>query len=311
VTISQGDFVDYPWIAIEPNNGTIYVSWISLRAQGLSFCRSFDGGHSFDAVRTITMPQEGLSQPALAAGPQGLVCVIYKTLLPGSGSGSSTPKSSSGTAGTVSTSAPVPNDQVEVIISTDGGNSFNTPLVLDQVPDQPMPAPQVMLTTGPIVAIDARRSSIYVAYAAYVSRTNTTEIIIRQSHNRGQSWSDPLHLNGYPNTDQASYFQPQLSINESGDIAVSAFVLQQGQVDVVLAVSTNRGASFKAYQRVTNQSFNPAWGPAGGKHGSWWIGDFQGIASSHDQFYAIWNDSRTGVNHMDLFIAAVDVREPR
>ena len=42
---------------------------------------------------------------------------------------------------------------------------------------------------------------------------------------------------------------------------------------------------------------------SGGKHGAWWIGDYQGITASAGAFHLLWNDTRTG--KLDLFAATV------
>jgi hypothetical protein len=53
-----------------------------------------------------------------------------------------------------------------------------------------------------------------------------------------------------------------------------------------------------------NQPFDPAQGsPNGGKHGAWWIGDYQGLASTPGAFHPFWNDTRTG--RLELFTATV------
>ena len=44
---------------------------------------------------------------------------------------------------------------------------------------------------------------------------------------------------------------------------------------------------------------------SGGKHGAWWIGDYQGIAATGSTFHLVWNDTRTG--KLDLYAAGVPV----
>jgi hypothetical protein len=41
-----------------------------------------------------------------------------------------------------------------------------------------------------------------------------------------------------------------------------------------------------------------------GKYGTWWLGDWQGIASGAGAFHLVWNDTRTG--KPDLFAATVE-----
>jgi hypothetical protein len=40
-----------------------------------------------------------------------------------------------------------------------------------------------------------------------------------------------------------------------------------------------------------------------GKYGTWWLGDWQGIAGGAGAFHLVWNDTRTG--KLDLFAATV------
>ena len=55
--------------------------------------------------------------------------------------------------------------------------------------------------------------------------------------------------------------------------------------------------------KVTTTSFDPH-SPTGlGKHGAWWLGDYQGIAGTSRTFHLVWNDTRTG--KLDLFAATV------
>jgi len=61
---------------------------------------------------------------------------------------------------------------------------------------------------------------------------------------------------------------------------------------------------YGALQRVTTASFNPHNGmPTGGKHGAWYIGDYQGITATSGTFQLMWNDTRYG--KLDLYVATV------
>ena len=77
--------------------------------------------------------------------------------------------------------------------------------------------------------------------------------------------------------DGATYFQPNLAVDQAGRVAISAFALANGRVDQVLLVSRRRELRFQPPVRVTNAAFDPHTRTTGGKHGAWWIGDYQGI----------------------------------
>jgi hypothetical protein len=75
-------------------------------------------------------------------------------------------------------------------------------------------------------------------------------------------------------------------------------------VNQVLLLSQPRELRFRRVPlRVTTAPFDPRSPTAGGKHGAWWIGDYQGIAASAGAFHLAWNDTRTG--KLDLFAATV------
>jgi hypothetical protein len=101
------------------------------------------------------------------------------------------------------------------------------------------------------------------------------------------------------------YFQPNLAVDEAGRVAISAFALANGRVDEVLLISQPRELRFRPPLRVTTAPFDPldATTASRGKYGAWWIGDWQGIASSAGAFHLVWNDTRTG--KLDLFAATV------
>jgi len=54
---------------------------------------------------------------------------------------------------------------------------------------------------------------------------------------------------------------------------------------------------------VTSRPFDPARGTLSGKHGAWWIGDYQGLASAAGRIHPFWNDPRTG--RLEIFTASL------
>jgi hypothetical protein len=80
------------------------------------------------------------------------------------------------------------------------------------------------------------------------------------------------------------YFQPNLAIDEAGRVGISAFALAHGLVNQVLLLSTPHQLRFRAPLQVTTTPFDPHSPTAGGKHGAWWIGDYQGITTSAGAF---------------------------
>ena len=61
---------------------------------------------------------------------------------------------------------------------------------------------------------------------------------------------------------------------------------------------------FQPPLQVTTTAFDPHSPTAsGGKHGAWWIGDYQGITAGAGAVHLVWNDTRTG--KLDLYAATV------
>ena len=136
----------------------------------------------------------------------------------------------------------------------------------------------------------------------WLRRRCATGGLITASRDRGRTWSKPVTATP---GDGVIYFQPNLAADESGRVAISAFALADGRIDEVLLVSTAGELRFGPPLRVTTAPFDPLdpTKASRGKYGVWWIGDWQGIASSAEAFHLVWNDSRTG--KLDLFAATV------
>jgi len=124
--------------------------------------------------------------------------------------------------------------------------------------------------------------------------------VVTASHDRGQTWATPV-----PATprDDVIYFQPNLAVDDAGRVGISAFALAHGRVSQVLLLSRPHQLRFRAPLQVTTAPFDPHSPTLGGKHGEWWIGDYQGITASAGAFHLMWNDTRTG--KLDLFAATV------
>ena len=62
-------------------------------------------------------------------------------------------------------------------------------------------------------------------------------------------------------------------------------------------------ARFGPPARVTSRPFDPAQGTLSGKHGAWWIGDYQGLVSAADRIHPFWNDPRS--ERLEIFTASL------
>ena len=83
---------------------------------------------------------------------------------------------------------------------------------------------------------------------------------------------------------------------------------QHRLIDVYLAQSINKGASFLKNVRVTTQSWDPAVDAPIDGSGQQFIGDYQGLAADDHFAHPFWNDTRTG--KQEIFTAAVASARP-
>ena len=273
--------VDHPGLAADPAAGAtdLYLAGIAFQgsASELRFTRSTDSGRSFEPARSIDpshSPHDRLT--VVAAGPGGLVAVMYYVEPPGGGV------------------------TVAVTTSTDHGASFSAPVRLGTV-RWPPPVPGVNARSGPALAIDPRTGDIYASVTSYAPATGASEVEVFTSRDHGRSWSAPAVV---ASTTGGAYVQPQLAVGESGQVGLSVFELAGGRAHVVMVTSAPDGASFGPPRTVTGSSFDPTLGLASGAAPRW-IGDYQGLAATPGAFHPLWNGTRTG--HLELFTATVPV----
>jgi hypothetical protein len=292
VTLVEGVYSDHPWVTAgqgqTPEGHNVYLAWGSGASHtAVDFTRSTNGGESFEPSRRILReartPSLVSAGPQLAAGRHGLVCAVCDW---------TTQQDSSGDM----------VGQVVAVCSTDAGRSFAAPVHLGSESAAIALPGDVRPNSGPTVAVSPQGDVLYVAFPTHRPGSAHSDIVVTASHDRGRTWSKLVTATP---GDGVIYFQPNLAVDEAGRVAISAFALANGRVDEVLLVSRPRQLRFGPPLQVTTAPFDPL-GPttaSRGKYGAWWIGDWQGIASSAGAFHLVWNDTRTG--KLDLFAATV------
>ncbi len=290
VTLLEGQYCDHPWMATghgqTMSEHNVYVAWAAGNSKtALGFTRSTDGGRSFDPPRRILAEARDGSYesagPELAAGPHSLVCATcYWTTLP---------DPSGDMVG-----------QAVAVCSTDGGRSFGAPVHLGSGASDIQLRGDVKPNSSPTVAISPGGDALYVAFPTHRPGAVHSDIVVTASHDRGRTWSEPVAATP---ADRVTYFQPNLAVDDAGRVAISAFALANGRVNQVLLLSRPRELRFGPPLRVTTPAFDPHSLTTGGKHGAWWIGDYQGITARAGTFHLVWNDTRTG--KLDLYAATV------
>jgi hypothetical protein len=291
VTLLSGQYCDHPWLAAgggqTPSERDVYVVWGSgVSHTALDFTRSTDGGERFEPPRRILrearVPSMASAGPELATGPHGLVCAVCDW---------TTQQDSSGDL----------VGQVVAVCSTDAGHSFAAPVHLGSESAVIALPGGIMANSSPAVAASPMGDALYVAFVEHQPGATYSDIVVTASHDRGRTWAMARTVTP---ADGVTYFQPNLAVDEAGRVAVSAFALASGRVNQVLLISRPRELRFQPPLQVTTTAFDPhSPTTSGGKHGAWWIGDYQGITAGAGAFHLVWNDTRTG--KLDLYAAAV------
>ncbi len=290
VTLLEGQYCDHPWMRVGAGQAAsehnVYAVWgAGASHTAIDLRRSTDSGVSFEPPRRIleeaSAPSVSSAGPELATGPHGLVCAVCDW---------TTQQDTSGDM----------IGQVVAVCSTDAGHSFAAPVHVGSESSVIALPGNVQANSSPTVAISPG-GVLYVAFPKRRPGTTHSDIVITASHDGGRTWSNTVTATP---ADNVTYFQPNLAVDDAGRVAISAFALANGHVNQVLLASPSTELSFGPPLLVSAAAFDPhSPTQAGGKHGAWWIGDYQGITTSAGAFQLVWNDTRTG--RLDLYSASV------
>lgn len=202
----------------------------------------------------------------------------------------------------------VAGNQIKMIVSTDGGDSF-----------QPTASPATGVTTlgslGPHFPDETFRvltvptacvfgQIVAVAWADF--REGVSRIYYALSINGGASWTtgpsgQPLLTGALPAN--LHHFHPQMISDPNGVIGCAFYEFGPKPttplIDVIMAQSFDGGASFNHFT-VTDQPWDPAldapW--AHGVSSVTFIGDYFGLDASVRGFYPLWTDTRTRIQEL-------------
>jgi hypothetical protein len=315
-------FHDKPWITVDQTkgkySGSIYVVWSydyngncgygNNCTEELAFSRSTDGGKSFSQRRFIEGNAPFCTNAATGRPAQSSRCDAAQGAIP-----------IVEPDGTLAVSFPyidlmsgsIPT-RLLLTTSPDGGTTWTTPVLIATIHDiaGPFPPERYRNISFPAFACDPNTGQLYLTWSDKGSKD--ADILFTTSKDRGQTWTTPLRVNDDPLRNGANQFQPQMVVAPDGVISISFFDTrvdpQHRQIDVYLAQSTNKGASFLTNVRVTTQSWDPAVDAPIDGSGQQFIGDYQGLAAGDHFAHPFWNDTRTG--KQEIFTAAVPSATP-
>lgn len=280
-----------------PFKNTIYAAWVSVEPTRLVILTNHrrPGEAAFSTPVTISHSGD-MRGPSIATGPGGELYVAWE--------GIGGPK---------------------VILfnaSTDGGTTFLPPEAAH--PDfrlyafvgslsSPNPSliirPVSRINSFPVMDVDRsngpNRGTLYVAFAETKNGVDADVYVLKVSPPAGgmPTVSLPIRVNDDP--PGADQFFPWLSVDPAnGDIEVAFYDRRNdpagNSIDVYFARSTNGAASFDGNIRLSSASSNALTQAqvTGGNGSPIGIGDYISLQAINGKAYAMWTDSRRGVQEI-------------
>jgi len=292
-------FTDKDWIVANTFAGTptanrlvVTFTYFSLTNIGgiqrsinpIVCSHSDDGGTNWSAITYVSPFNCQGSQPNFL--PDGSLAIVYWNFDGPSG------------------------NQLEMALSADGGNSFQTPRVITIVP---VPyADPVARSEGflPSATADREAGAIYVAYQATrgASSAPIPAIMFARSNDKGLTWTTPRAVNDTPQ--RMAAFNPVIAVSPEGQHVSIAFYDKRNDdgsghfVDLYLAESFDSGDTWGPNLRLTTVSSDLTLAPL--TDSGYMFGDYQGLVPAlnfQTPAFGIFIDSRTG--SPDPFVVSI------
>jgi len=275
-------FHDKPYMVADPTSGltrnSVYVTWTRFisgsgecgnYAAPIYFSRSIDGGRTFSAPTDIGGAGYRCSQGSQpVVGPGGELYVSWVT-----------------------------GSRAVVTKSTDGGLTWGAPTWIAMNPPGQIYGGSLRtphfprLAVNPIDAPGGNR--VHVVWAD--RRSGTADILMSTSVDGAVTWGAPVRVNDVATNAQ---FFPWVAASANGKVYVSFYDQRNDPnarlLEVYAAVSADFGASFQTNVRASAQ-FDP---------GTWFIGDYNGLAASGDAAFPVWCDLRNDGNE-EVYMAGL------
>jgi hypothetical protein len=306
---------DKPTITADPARpGVAYVTWnrtqqpVGSHQMRSWFAMTTDGGRTWSTPRQIALAVDG----ANAIGHQIVVDprkhILYNVCqetLAYRGPDETTRKSSADRG--------ITTRLIVLVKSIDGGRTWSSPGIIARVPALD-PLVDFLYRLGypfPTAAVDPATGTLYVAWtSARVDQDNRPEIVLVSSTNGGAGWS-ARHYIGGPRGWPA--FTPAIGVSRQGSIGVVFYSANQLYaantdsdphpppvlVDAWFTSSHEAGRRFKARVHLGGP-FNYWAAPYAN---GYFLGEYQGLAASGQDFYPIFvmTRSKAGRDRAEIF----------
>ncbi len=253
---NNNDFPDKPWMAVNTFAGTstvgrILVTWTEFGTTDASpILRSYSDNHGVTwspgvVIHSATTSAQG-SQPIFLR--DGRVAIIYWNF------------AESGFGGDDAATTP---EEIDMVLSTDGGITFGAPTLITTVTRYVHPS----IRTGvflPSAATDRTTGALYVVYQAR-DGAGLPRILFTKSTNTGATWSAPIAVSDNPST---GVFNPAISASPDGQ-TLNRLILRSARqrrrhstlCNLYLAQSFDGGATWQPNIRLTSETTDASLAP--------------------------------------------------
>jgi hypothetical protein len=288
---SQISFHDKEWMAVDMDNGNVYVVWVVFTVYSIAnvlFSRSTNGGNTFSRPIVISEFRAGeiASQGStIQVTPDGTVHILWIDFNVG---------------------------QVRYTYSTDQGGSFSTPESIcdvEEIPREDLPNCDYRTPTLLMSAVDLSDTntsgSLYVTWNDY--RYGDADILLIYSRDGGDSWSEPIRVNNDEEGNGQDQFFSAVAVSPQGWVHMVFYDRRDDENNSLLwayyAISKNGGENFTNNINMSDENFD------GNNAPHPFIGDYIGITATNTTAYAVWCDTREGTpdsGSSEIYFGAVE-----
>jgi hypothetical protein len=273
-------FHDKEWMAVDMNNGNVYVVWVvfnALLTATVLISRSTDNGNSYSTPQVISefrAGEFGSQGSTIQVDNDGTVHVLWIDFN---------------------------QMQVRYTYSTDEGGSFSTPESIAPVEEIPrtMDGNDYRTPTLLMSAVDLSDSdtagSLYVTWNDYA--TGDADVLMIYSRDGGSTWTEPIRVNNDTEGNGIDQFFPAVAVSPQGYVHLIFYDRRDDDDNTMLhmyyALSMDGGENFTFQANITSESFD------GNNAPHPFIGDYIGLTASNTTAYGIWCDTREGTGPGD------------
>lgn len=274
-TITNGKYHDKQWVALNPENDHIYMTWTQFDAYDsdkpedkshILFSKTEDGGLNWSNPVTISTVGGDCKDNDLTAegavpavGPNGEIYVVWARA-----------------------------DSLWFNTSLDEGKTW---LAKEQfIGTQPVgwviDIPGIYRCNGlPVTACDlsnsAHRGTLYVNWADQRNGTDNTDVWLKKSTDGGKTWSEPKRVNS--DNSERHQFLTWMTIDQTNGYLYFVFYDRRNhkgrETDVYLAVSKDGGETIENY-KISESPFVP--------NSKIFFGDYTNISVHNGVIRPIW-----------------------